>query len=196
MNWKFVKSTVVLAFMSPPAVFGQAMPTATRNLQISGFSGMTATHMGAFSGGNVGVTAGVDLGFRSVYSLYPSLEVRGTYPLNNGQVDSEKNVLGGLKLAKVYGRFNPYADLLFGRGQINYGAGYATPSGQFYYVQSVSNVISPGAGLDLHMTNQFSLKADGQFQRYSSPVSDSGHAFSTALTLGIVYRFGFRRQIR
>ncbi len=175
---------------------GQAIPTASRRLQIAGFGGITGTYTGLNSGRTLGVTAGADFGFRPFFSLYPSVEVRGSYVIDKGQVDSQKAILGGLKVEKPYGRFHPYADFLFGRGQINYGQGIATPDRNAYYVQSFSNVVSPGIGIDFQLNESLSLKADGQFQRFSTPVTESGHLYSKPLTLGVEYRFSFERRRR
>ncbi len=199
MKWISSVGAACLLLLYVPTLAGQASPTATRTLQISAFGGLSGTDTGLFSGRNLGITAGVDLGFRPFHTFYPSLEVRGTYPVSKGNVDSERNILSGIKISKRYGRFHPYGDFLVGRGQINYGnGGYAAPDFQSYYVyvQSVSNVFSPGAGLDLQLDRQFSVKVDGQFQRYSSPVTDSGHLYSKSLTVGIVYRFAFDRKRR
>ena len=174
---------------------GQAVPTATEELRLSAFGGVTGTFTGLSSGKNVGITAGADVELRPHFSLYPSIEVRGTYPVAKGSVDSQKNILGGLKVAKPVGnRFRPYADFLFGRGEIKYGNGYAIPASGFYYVQSVSNIFSPGVGVDFLLTNRVSLKADAQFQRYSSPVTTSGNLYAKPITFGVVYSFDFNRH--
>jgi len=135
----------------------QANPAATQSLRLSAFGGVTGTYTGLNGGKNLGITAGADLEFRPLFTLYPSIEVRGTYPIDRGTIDSQKNILGGLKVARPIfgGRFQPYADMLFGRGQINYGPGYAVPNSPIYYTQSVSNVLSPGIGLDFRVPIDF-----------------------------------------
>jgi hypothetical protein len=173
---------------------GQAVPTATQQFQLSVFGGASGVATGFNSGRNLGITAGVDLGIRPLYSIFPSLEIRGTYPVNKGQVDSQRNILAGLKLAKHYGFVRPYIEVLFGRGEIQYPNGYDTPHRDFFYVQSTSNVVSLGVGLDLQLNNRFACKADAQFQSYSSPVIDSGHLFAEAATVGLVYRFTFNHR--
>ncbi len=174
----------------------QAVPTATQRLQLSAFGGISGVYTGFNSGRNLGITAGIDLGIRPVYSLFPSLEARGTYPLDKGQTDNQRNILFGLKLARHYRRFHPYADFLFGRGEIQYPNGYDTPNRDFFYTQSTSNVFSPGVGFDLQLANHFSFKVDAQFQRYSSPVANSGHVLAKAVTFGSVYRFSFGEHRR
>lgn len=185
----------MLAIFRTVQAHGQAIPTATEELRVSAFGGITGTLTGLDSGKNVGITAGADMGLRPHFSLYPSIEVRGTYPIAEGSIDSQKNILGGLKVAKSVGnRFRPYADFFFGRGEIKYGNGYAIPSSAFYYVQSVSKIFSPGVGVDFRLTNRLSLKVDAQFQRYSSPVTTAGHLYAKPITFGVVYSFDFNRH--
>src|SRR5258708_4803423 len=70
------------------------------------------TYTGLNSGKNLGIAAGIDLGFRPFFSVHPSFELRGSYPLDKGSIDSQTNILAGLKTAKVFGRFHPYAEIL------------------------------------------------------------------------------------
>jgi hypothetical protein len=168
------------------------MPAATQALRISGFGGLTGNWTGLTGGRNLGITAGGDVTLRSYRSFTPSLEIRGTYPLLEGNVASQRNLLGGLKVEKTYGRIHPYVDVLYGRGSIHYQkGGYPDLSGNFLYLQSPSNVLSFGGGADYDLSRNFAVKADFQFQRYSTPVTESGHIYGKPLTLGIVYRVNF-----
>ena len=107
------------------AAYAQATSTATQALSLSAFGGATGTLTGlpaddgTGQGRNVGITAGVDLRVGHYGSFLPSLEVRGTYPLHKGSVDSLKNVVGGLRVEHplLDGRLHPYADILFGRAR-------------------------------------------------------------------------------
>lgn len=174
----------------------QAVPTATRRLQVKVFAGGSGVYTGLNSGRNIGISAGVDLGIHSLHSVFPSLELRGTLPVDKGQTDNQRNVLVGLKLAQYYGPLHPYADLLYGRGEIRYPSGYDTPDRKFFYIQSTSNVFSPGVGLDLKFTDHLDLKVDAQFQRYSTPVVASGHLLAPSVMLGLSYRVPFERSHR
>ncbi len=172
----------------------QATATASRTLRLSVFAGANGTFTGLSGGKNAGLTAGGDLSFRPYFSLEPSLEVRGTYPVHDGTLDAQKNVLAGLRIAKRFGPLHPYGDILFGRGEIDYqNGGYADPSGLLRYYRTVSNVLAPGVGADLDLSPRFSLKADASFPRYATPVTTSGHLVGTSLTGGLVYRFNFGR---
>jgi hypothetical protein len=173
----------------------QSSPTATQPLRISAFGGATGTFTGLESGKNLGITAGIDLTARPFYSFYPSLEVRGTYPFAEGHIDSQRNILVGLKVEKFYDRLRPYADILFGRGSIHYeNGGFPDPSNTFLYLQSPSNVLSVGGGADYNLTDRFAVKAEVQFQRYSTPVTVSGYLYAKPITVGLVYRFDFNHR--
>jgi len=192
--------TITLLFVSLAACSiagAQAFPTATQPLQFSAFGAATGTFTGLDGGRNLGITAGIDVGFKPFYHFYPTAEVRGTYPIDGGQVDAQENILYGIKLARFYGRYHPYANFLVGRGKINYQhGGYPNPSDTLLYIDSVSNVFSYGGGLDLDITDHVSLKVDAQFQQYATPVTPSGHLYSIPITVGLVYRFDFNHHIR
>jgi hypothetical protein len=179
-----------------PFAHAQANPTATQSLQLSVFGAATGTYTGLSGGRNLGFTAGVDLGFLPYRSFYPSLEVRGTYPFVKGHVDNQKNILAGLKVERhYYGRFHPYADILFGRAAIRYAnGGYPNLANNFLYTETPTNVLSPGIGLDVTLSDHFALKGDAQFQRLSTPVTSSGHIYAKPLSLGVIYRFNFNRK--
>ncbi len=167
---------------------GQATSTASAAVQFSAFGGASGVYTGLSGSRNLGITAGADMTLRSYFGVHPSVEVRGTYPVNSGRVAGEKNILGGLVLSKNFGNLQPYADILGGRGQINFSPPYLDPAGVLYYVQSSSSVISPGAGLNYFVGRRLGVKGDFQLQRYLSPVTTSGSVYSKSITLGVVYR--------
>jgi len=45
-----------------------------------------------YGGHNLSLTAGGDLTLRSFYGVMPSLEIRGTYPVNSGTIAGEKAI--------------------------------------------------------------------------------------------------------
>ncbi|QHN03515.1 porin family protein [Granulicella sp. WH15] len=184
----------------------QAVATAKQAFQLSAFGGLSGVATGLYGGGNLSVTAGANLAFPGYFGFRPSVTLRGTYPVASGNVIGERNVLGGLQVERRYGRFHPYGDILFGRGQINYAPGYQLTYYTFdsqgndilyTYTASSSNVISPGGGVDIDLTDHFAVKADVQYQHYNTPVTPitpSGHLWATSTTLGVVYRFDFNHH--
>lgn len=167
--------------------------TAVQPWSLSAFGGVDGTYTGIEGGKNLGVTAGIDLRVFTFGRYMLSGEVRGTEPLHDGRVDSQNDVLAGIKVDRVlFGRVNPYANILIGRGRIDYqSGGYAIPSQGLIYIGSNSTVISPGAGVDLDLEDHFAIKLDAQFQHWDTPVTTSGSVYAKALTAGIVYRFDF-----
>jgi opacity protein-like surface antigen len=183
--------TLLCFVLLPSLVRAQAIPTASRLVTVSVFGGANGTFTGLSGGKNLGITAGGDIGFKPFHSFYPSVEVRGTYPVDGGHIDSQENFLFGPKIERVYGNFHPYVDFFYGRGKITYlNGGYPNPAGTLLYLDSVSNVFAAGGGLDFNLTDHFAIKFDAQFQRYGTPVTTSGSLYATPLTLGVVYRFG------
>lgn len=173
----------------------QTAPAATQQLQLSVFAGGTGTFTGFEGGKNLAITAGADLTFLAVPVVRPSFELRGTYPIDEGHISSQKSFLLGPKVEYPIGRFHPYADFFVGRGQIDYHApGFVF--GNLRYITTNTFVYSPGVGLDYTLTHSLALKADAQFQHWSTPATASGVIHPTALTLGVIYNFDFNPRHR
>ncbi len=186
------------ALLFAPPTESQSLPAASRPLIPSAFGGITGSYTGLLGSRNLGITAGLDLGIRPFKGFLPSIEVRGTYPLDSGAVVGEEHVEGGLRVQKRYHPFRPYADFLFGRGALNYqGGGLAVPMQAFRYLRTTSNVISPGVGVEVDTTPHFAVLFDGQAQIWSVPfdpsgaTSNAGHFTAYSGTVGVVYRFGW-----
>lgn len=171
--------------------WGQAAPTAVAGVQFSVFGGVNGTYTGVGLGRDLGITAGGDATFRQFLGFNPAIEVRGTFTVDKGSVDGQKNLLAGLVLEKHLGRIQPYGDILVGGGEIDFVTPYPNPDDTVLYVQTASTVISPGVGANLFVSDHWAFKADFQFQHYSSPVTTSGSVYSKAFTLGLTYRLPF-----
>jgi hypothetical protein len=198
LNLGFRVTTLTFFTVTACAVAGaQAFPTATQPLHLSAFGAATATYTGLSGGRNIGMTAGVDLSFRPFYRLYPTAEVRGTYPIDDGQVDSQENLLYGIKIEKLYHRLHPYGNFLVGRDKITYqNGGYPNAAGTLLYLSSVSNIFSYGGGVDLDINDYLALKVDAQFQQIGVPVNSTGHIYAKPISVGIVYHFDFNHRFR
>jgi hypothetical protein len=173
----------------------QAKPAAIQNLSISAFGGVSGTYTGLDQSRNLWITAGADLSFRPFHGLYPSAEFRGSYPIDNGGLAGERNILGGIRIEKYYGRFHPYGDALFGRDKIEYlNGGFPNASGTLLYQITISNAWSVGGGVDIDLTPHLAAKFDGQLQHYETPVTASGDIYAKAYTAAVVYRFDFNHH--
>jgi opacity protein-like surface antigen len=170
--------------------YAQSVPTATQQLQISVFVAGSDTFSNLAGGKNLDITAGADLTLLTIRSFRPSVEVRGIYPIDKGQISSQKSFLVGPKIEYPLGRLHPYADFFVGRGKIDYHApGFIF--GNFRYVSSTTIVYSPGVGLDYNLTHHLAVKLDVQVQHWSTPATNSGAINPKALTLGAIYNFDF-----
>jgi len=172
----------------------QANDADYRQITPSVFVAATGVETGLPGGRNLGVTAGLDVRFLPGRRLQPSLEYRGTYAVVKGSVDSQSTNMGGLKLAVQRGRLFPFVNVLVGRGETEYaGVGYQVPGTFRYYLKSSSNVYDVGGGADLDLGNHLALKVELQLQRYSSPVTVSGHLYGEAASVGMAYTFHLGR---
>jgi hypothetical protein len=196
---KFIKAPVLLVFvvvfLSAPAASSQATPTATQGLQLSTFGAASGVFTGFHGGHNLSVTAGVDLSFRSFRGFYPSFEARGTYPIDKGQIASQKDALGGIRIDRPYNHLHPYFDFLIGRGEIDYQKG-GFSVGSITYISTSSTVYSPGGGADFDLSHHLAFKADYQYQLWNTPATSTGSIHSSIFTAGAVYRFDFNRSYR
>ena len=191
-----VLNLAAVAALVAPNARAQSAPTAAKLLELSTFGGINGTYTGLAGGRNLGITAGVDIGVRSFHGYRPFLEGRGTYPVDGGTIDRQKNALGGVRVERfILPSLRVYGDFLLGRGEINYeNGGFPDPSGNFLILSSTSNVYSPGAGAEYRLTSQISGLLDVQFQRYETPATPSGTLWSTPILLGLRYRFNFNRH--
>jgi hypothetical protein len=173
----------------------QAIPAGTQQLQLSAFAGATGTFTNLEGGKNLGITAGTDLTFLAFRRFRPSFEFRGTYPIDKGHISSQKNFLLGPKVEYPIGRFHPYVDFFFGRGEIDYhDPGFVFGNTRFFSTNTF--IYSPGIGLDYSLTHNIAIKADAQFQHWDTPAVASGAIHPTALTGGVVYNFDFNPRHR
>jgi hypothetical protein len=176
----------------------QSRPTASQQLDLSVFAAGTGTFTRIAGGKNLSFTAGADLTYLPLRLLRPSLEIRGTYPVDTGHIDSQKSFLVGPKVEHPFGRFHPYVDFLIGRGEIDYHNDLFT-AGAIEFLSSTSTVYSPGGGLDYTLGKGIDVKADIQFQHWdvplwTTPFPSPGVVHPVALTFGGVYHFNFRSR--
>lgn len=204
---------VGVLLLSGTGLRAQARSTAERRLDLSAFGLFSGTYTGlgsspGFAGGfegpegrNLTFSLGADLGVYTFHGARLGAEVRGGLPINSGQVDGQKSILGGIRVTHepsgygFLGRVRPYADVLAGRGQLTYqNGGYPVPG--FLVLSSNSAVYAAGGGFEFDVTRAFSIKADAQFQRWNTPVNASGVLHVPQGGVGIVFRYGTGRGPR
>lgn len=193
----FVLNLAAVAALVATTMHAQsAAPTGSKAFDLSTFGGINGTYTGLAGGRNLGVTAGVDVGLRSYYGFQPFLEGRGMYPIDGGEIDKQKNALGGVRFERqVMPGLRVYGDFLVGRGQIDYErGGYPAPGGQYLLLSNSSTVYSPGAGAEFRVREHLSALVDVQFQHYDTPATPSGSLWAKPIMLGVRYRFNFNRH--
>jgi hypothetical protein len=198
---KFIKTLVTLALLGTTASFtpghAQSLDTASQQLQLSAFGAATGTFTRLEGGKNAAITAGIDLTYLPLRYFRPSIEVRGTWPVYDGTISSQKSILAGVKVEHAFGRLHPYADFLLGRGEIDYGCRcFLTPDETGIFISTTTNVYSPGGGFDYKLARSLAFKADVQYQFWSTPVTYSGSIHPVAVSFGGVYYFNFNRSYR
>ncbi len=185
-----------LSFLSQLcALHAQTGATAVQQLQISAFGAGTGTWTNLAGGHNLSVTAGGDVAFLTFRRLRPVIEVRGTYPVHGGTVDSQKDVLGGLRVEREIGVFRPYVNFLVGRGAIDFQDG-GFRNGPFIYLRTISTVYSPGLGVEYDVSHHWSAMADFQYQHWDTAAVSSGMINPRVLSVGAVYRFDFNHHYK
>jgi hypothetical protein len=193
MRWgkRFATLMTVVLIWAPLLLRAQSEPTASRPLDLSTFMGISSTNTGIEGDRNLDITAGLSLSFPRCIGLVPSLELRGTTPLSDGSILSEKNFAIGLQAAKPLGRsFMPFANFLVGRNQFTYlNDGLRVSQTDVVYTKSASDLFSPGIGVLLDVGSRISLRVDAQAQYSRTPVTPSGHLISTPITVGLAYHF-------
>jgi hypothetical protein len=157
----------------------------------------TVTDSGLVDTQKVGITAGLDLSFTPgwVTRYVPSLEVRGTTGIGSGSATSLRDALVGPRLTWWRGALHPYADVLVGRGRVQYLAG-GVVFRDWRYISSITTVYSPGIGVDFDVTPSFSAKVDAQYQFWQIPVVAVGSAHPLAVSAGVAYQFDFNHKVK
>jgi hypothetical protein len=184
---------LALIYPAHSALAQDSHAAAVRVLQLSAFGAASGVYTGLDGGKNFSITAGADLGLPPWRGIRPTIEVRGTYPLDHGLVDSQKSVLGGLRVDfLLHHRLRPYGDFLFGRGQINYGYGYDY-NGSTYSL-TTTYVDAAGGGFDYQFTDHLAFKVDAQFERWGAAPTPSGTIYSKVGSAGLAYYFTFDRR--
>ena len=173
-----------------PRATAQALPTATASYHISAFGGVAGDFTGLALAKNGDITAGFDFGIRPFAGFYPSLEVRGVYPVAKGNTVNTENAVVGVRVARHKNNLHGYGDVLFGRGKLTFPGGYPNPSDTFIVLSNTSDVLSFGGGAEYFLSTHWGVQGDFQLQRYQTPVTVSGNLFSKVFSVSVVYRFG------
>lgn len=172
------------AFLAGPAkVAAQAVPAATKALDISVYGGYLNTNSDYGPYRNTGEAFGVDLTPHLFhFPIDPSLEFR--INLTNGPAVAERTYLPGLRGTYNFHALHPYGTFLIGPGTIHFNFpnnGYQNDS---------STVYDLGGGLNLDVYPNFQVMADFQYQHWNLGGSDT--LTPTLFLFGVTYHIPFR----
>ncbi len=172
-------SLLLLCGSSSRVALAQASRTAGKSADISVFGGVEFANPEYGPNNNTGGAVGLDFTRYFHLPVQPSLEARANF--NSGTYASERSYLFGLRGAYPFHRLMPYADFLVGPGTIRYPL-------NINYTGDNSIVYNYGGGIDLGITENFSLKLDLQQQRWNTDT----FAFNPVVgIIGVTYHITF-----
>jgi hypothetical protein len=109
---------------------------------------------------------------------------------SSGSGQYEKTYEIGGRYFRTYGRFVPYAKVLWGRGVYNFTQPYVGSNGSLNFLPVANlayNLVAAGAGADYKLQRHFYVRGDWEYQRW---FSFQGSSLSPNLiTVGLAYHF-------
>ena len=108
----------------------------------------------------------------------------------DGAAVGEKTFLGGIKLSKGFGRYNPYGEFMYGYGVVVFDTPHLARNGNLIDYDD-SNVKDLGGGVDIRLTRLFGVKADYHYQFWNLGVNEplSPSIASVGIIFNIPYRY-------
>lgn len=165
----------------------QATATATRSLDVKvggGFTTLNSDYLPSrFNGGAVYA----DLDFTRHFGAEAEFHFAKD---SSGSGQYEKTYEIGGRYFRTYGRFVPYAKVLWGRGVYNFTQPYVGSNGSLNFLPVANlayNLVAAGAGADYKLQRHFYVRGDWEYQRW---FSFQGSSLSPNLiTVGLAYHF-------
>lgn len=187
---KFFPLASLAATLISTTLHAQSAPGAVRTQAIDLY-GAGAVSQTDYNSTDKGFVVGGDFTYH-LHFFDASLDVR--YNHVTGDSVGEKSFDGGVKIAKPFGRYHPYAHLLIGYGVITFDHPFTNPDGSLYSYDN-STVYDFGGGVDVDLTRRFALKVDAQYQSWN--LGARGDAMSVSfnpnlLSFGVVYHLPYR----
>jgi opacity protein-like surface antigen len=166
----------------------QASPTATRSGDLKIGGGFTSLDSDYLPSRFNGAAAYADFDFTHHFGAEAEFHFATA---SNGSGEYEKTYEIGGRYHRTYGRFLPYAKVLFGRGVYNYTQPYRSPTSNSINYLPVANLaynlVAAGAGVDYRLLRHVDLRGDWEYQRW---FNFQGSSLSpNLLTVGAAYHF-------
>ncbi len=168
--------TALCLILSVSALRSQAKPTASRtgDFQVGlDYVGGSSDYAPGFKG----------LGLYTTFDVTSHLGIE--FDLNQAHTNIDKTYERtyeyGVRYHRSYGRFEPYAKAMLGRGVFNFALDGVT------YANLAYNLFALGGGVDYHLTRYLNLRANYDYQDWRDfpPHGLDPHLF----TIGAAYHF-------
>lgn len=184
----FVAASLVL--LAPQSLTAQATAAAEKKGDLSTF-GMYSIVWPAWLGTtqtNNGFTFGLDYLRHVRLPVAPVIELRGK--VSSGPKYNEHTWGGGIRVEpeQPLGAYHPYATFLISSGTIKFNQPVINYRG-LPYTSDNSLVYSVGGGLDVDLTEKWTVRGDFQYEWWS--IGTNQNFNPKALSIGIVYRIPF-----
>jgi hypothetical protein len=159
-----------------PMLHAQALPAGSRlgSLKIGGgFSTANSDFYHQFNGGAAYFN----------FDFLPHIGVEGEFHFVKGTSNIyEKTYEVGGRYFRTYGKFVPYAKVLYGRGVFNY-----PPLGDGFQPNFAYNLVAGGIGTDYKLKRWLYVRADWEYQDWFGFQNSS--LSPSILTFGAAYHF-------
>jgi hypothetical protein len=177
-------AAVLAGLLAPPArLAAQALPAATKALDISVYGGYISSNSDYGPYRNTGEAFGVEITRPIRFPIVPSIE--GRFNFTNGPAVRENTYLPGVRGTATYLHvLHPYAAVFFGYGTIDFNF----PN--HGYQSDDSAIFAAGGGLNVDVSENFGLMADFQYQHWSLGANDS--LTPNLFLFGVTYHIPFR----
>ena len=185
---KYLAGMAGLAFVlsSGSLLHAQAIPAATQNgsWQIGGGYSTASSDYGKTRIGGVSLYAGVDL--TRIFGLELNVHKVSLFtPTDIG----EDTYLIGPRVGYTYGRFHPYAKVMFGVGS------FQRQPDAFPHTSESHGVIAAGGGLDIRISQHLNVRAI-DYEAQSWPGFEPNGLTPSVITFGAAYSFRSIRHFR
>ena len=183
-----LKALVFIGLLGATSMLhAQAAATATRSLDVKvggGFTTLNSDYLPSrFNGGAIYA----DLDFTRHFGAEGEFHFAKD---SSGSGQYEKTYEIGGRYFRTYGRFVPYAKVLWGRGVYNFTQPYVGSNGSLDFLPVANlayNLVAAGAGADYKLQRHFYVRGDWEYQRW---FSFQGSSLSPNLiTVGLAYHF-------
>ncbi len=184
--------------------YGQAVSTAARSLDIQvgaayvydspDYTPEKWQGYGLYATIDFRQHLGLDLEIRQAGYNYPYPANSSNNPSSNAFTVNayQRDYEVGPRYVRHYGRLNPYAKILYGRGVQNFPEAVSSGSNGSYYNANLGyNMAVAGGGVDVNLVRRVNARADYEYQHwFNFPSAAAGSSLSPQLfTLGAAYHF-------